>query len=275
MARVRVPARGGRSRATPAWRRSWRRSASSTSAGRRPAGAADAASPDEVLARVRRRDRRAQGARRLRHRRRHRRPPETPNLDAMLARFSSEHRHDEDEVRFIVEGRGVFHIHPQDGPGLRDRGGARRPDPRAARHAALVRPVRRPAHPRHPPVPGPVRLDAALHRERRRPRVTSRVCLGPAYVTWPAAGARERAAGRASCSTSRARRRRSTSCTTCCSRSRGSATSRSCPSTRGRRGRGRGRRAAEEHADDDAAGGQRPPAWGGLGPRASPPTPRG
>src|SRR5712692_4504290 len=37
---------------------------------------------------------------------------ETPGLEAMLARFNSEHWHDEDEVRFIVEGRGVFHIHP-------------------------------------------------------------------------------------------------------------------------------------------------------------------
>ena len=42
--------------------------------------------------------------------------PDTPNLDAMLNKFNSEHWHDEDEVRFIVEGRGLFHIHPQDGP---------------------------------------------------------------------------------------------------------------------------------------------------------------
>ena len=41
---------------------------------------------------------------------------ETPGLDAMLKRFSSEHWHDEDEVRLIVEGRGIFHIHPQTGP---------------------------------------------------------------------------------------------------------------------------------------------------------------
>ena len=40
--------------------------------------------------------------------------PETPNLDAMLARFNREHWHDEDEVRFIVEGRGIFHVHPPD-----------------------------------------------------------------------------------------------------------------------------------------------------------------
>jgi 1,2-dihydroxy-3-keto-5-methylthiopentene dioxygenase len=38
--------------------------------------------------------------------------PDTPGLDAMLQRFNSEHWHDEDEVRFIVEGRGLFHVHP-------------------------------------------------------------------------------------------------------------------------------------------------------------------
>ena len=42
--------------------------------------------------------------------------PETPNLEAMLAKFDKEHWHDEDEVRFIVAGRGLFHIHPADGP---------------------------------------------------------------------------------------------------------------------------------------------------------------
>ena len=42
--------------------------------------------------------------------------PDTLNLDAMLARFSREHWHDEDEVRFIVEGRGLFHVDPPDEP---------------------------------------------------------------------------------------------------------------------------------------------------------------
>jgi 1,2-dihydroxy-3-keto-5-methylthiopentene dioxygenase len=42
--------------------------------------------------------------------------PDTPNLDSMLARFSREHWHDEDEVRFIIEGRGLFHVHPPSGP---------------------------------------------------------------------------------------------------------------------------------------------------------------
>lgn len=41
--------------------------------------------------------------------------PETPGLEAMLNRFSQEHWHDEDEVRFIVHGRGLFHIHPPAG----------------------------------------------------------------------------------------------------------------------------------------------------------------
>lgn len=40
--------------------------------------------------------------------------PDTPNLDAMLNKFNKEHRHTEDEVRFIVKGSGVFHIHPDD-----------------------------------------------------------------------------------------------------------------------------------------------------------------
>ncbi len=37
----------------------------------------------------------------------------TPGLDAMLAKFNIEHRHDEDEVRYILSGRGLFHIHSQ------------------------------------------------------------------------------------------------------------------------------------------------------------------
>lgn len=42
--------------------------------------------------------------------------PDTPNLEVMLAKFNREHWHDEDEVRFIIEGRGLFHIHPVNGP---------------------------------------------------------------------------------------------------------------------------------------------------------------
>jgi 1,2-dihydroxy-3-keto-5-methylthiopentene dioxygenase len=41
---------------------------------------------------------------------------DTPGLEAMLARFNIEHRHDEDEVRYIIAGRGLFHIHPPNSP---------------------------------------------------------------------------------------------------------------------------------------------------------------
>ena len=39
----------------------------------------------------------------------------TPGLDEMLAKFNREHWHDEDEVRFIIAGRGLFHIHSTSG----------------------------------------------------------------------------------------------------------------------------------------------------------------
>lgn len=39
--------------------------------------------------------------------------PTTPNLEVMLAKFNREHWHDEDEVRFIVKGHGLFHIAPK------------------------------------------------------------------------------------------------------------------------------------------------------------------
>ncbi len=41
--------------------------------------------------------------------------PTTPGLDAMLDKFNKEHWHDEDEVRFIVKGHGLFHIAPEGG----------------------------------------------------------------------------------------------------------------------------------------------------------------
>ncbi len=39
--------------------------------------------------------------------------PDVPNLQAMLDKFNKEHRHAEDEVRFIVKGRGIFYINPE------------------------------------------------------------------------------------------------------------------------------------------------------------------
>ena len=41
--------------------------------------------------------------------------PETPGLEAMLAKFDREHWHDEDEVRFVISGHGLFHIHGDSG----------------------------------------------------------------------------------------------------------------------------------------------------------------
>ncbi len=41
--------------------------------------------------------------------------PDVPNLETMLDRFRPEHRHDDDEVRFIVKGCGIFHIAPENG----------------------------------------------------------------------------------------------------------------------------------------------------------------
>jgi len=41
--------------------------------------------------------------------------PTTPGLEEMLAKFNREHWHDEDEVRFIIAGHGLFHIHSSSG----------------------------------------------------------------------------------------------------------------------------------------------------------------
>lgn len=36
--------------------------------------------------------------------------PDTPNLDAICAKFIDEHLHTDDEVRFVLEGEGIFDI---------------------------------------------------------------------------------------------------------------------------------------------------------------------
>jgi len=38
--------------------------------------------------------------------------PDTPNLDVISAKFDKKHLHTEDEVRFVVQGRGVFRLFP-------------------------------------------------------------------------------------------------------------------------------------------------------------------
>jgi 1,2-dihydroxy-3-keto-5-methylthiopentene dioxygenase len=41
--------------------------------------------------------------------------PETPNLDGLLAKFKPPHTHAEDEVRYIVDGEGIFGFIAPDG----------------------------------------------------------------------------------------------------------------------------------------------------------------
>ncbi len=40
--------------------------------------------------------------------------PSTPNLDMVCAKFANEHYHQEDEVRFVLDGEGVFDIRSAD-----------------------------------------------------------------------------------------------------------------------------------------------------------------
>lgn len=40
--------------------------------------------------------------------------PTTPDLDALCAKFADEHHHDDDEVRFVLEGEGIFDIRSRD-----------------------------------------------------------------------------------------------------------------------------------------------------------------
>lgn len=41
---------------------------------------------------------------------------QTPNLETMLAKFDKTHFHDDDEVRFIIDGEGVFGFEPEGKP---------------------------------------------------------------------------------------------------------------------------------------------------------------
>lgn len=45
--------------------------------------------------------------------------PETPNLETICAKFVDEHFHDDDEVRFVLEGRGIFDIRSEDDDWMR------------------------------------------------------------------------------------------------------------------------------------------------------------
>ncbi len=88
--------------------------------------------------------------------------PSTPGLDAICAKFLDEHLHDEDEVRFVLAGEGIFDIRSLGdrfmrvvvGPGDSHRG------PRAA--VPPLPPDRGADHPGGPPLQGPQRLGADL-----------------------------------------------------------------------------------------------------------------
>ncbi len=47
--------------------------------------------------------------------------PDTPNLDGICAKFVDEHLHTEDEVRFVLEGAGIFDIRSRDDQWMRVR----------------------------------------------------------------------------------------------------------------------------------------------------------
>ncbi len=40
--------------------------------------------------------------------------PDTPNLEQICAKFVDEHLHTDDEVRYVLEGEGIFDIRSQD-----------------------------------------------------------------------------------------------------------------------------------------------------------------
>jgi 1,2-dihydroxy-3-keto-5-methylthiopentene dioxygenase len=42
--------------------------------------------------------------------------PDTPDLEHLMQKFAAEHVHTEDEVRLVVDGRGLFHVRPRRGP---------------------------------------------------------------------------------------------------------------------------------------------------------------
>jgi 1,2-dihydroxy-3-keto-5-methylthiopentene dioxygenase len=45
--------------------------------------------------------------------------PQTPNLETICAKFIPEHYHDDDEVRFVLQGEGIFDIRSRDDQWMR------------------------------------------------------------------------------------------------------------------------------------------------------------
>jgi 1,2-dihydroxy-3-keto-5-methylthiopentene dioxygenase len=107
--------------------------------------------------------------------------PHTLGLDAMLAKFNREHWHDEDEVRFIIHGRGLFHIHPRRGAvvSIEVEAGDLIRVPRGTRHwfdLCAEREIRAIRFFQDPAGWTPHYTDSGVDR-RYEP-----VCLGPAYI---------------------------------------------------------------------------------------------
>jgi 1,2-dihydroxy-3-keto-5-methylthiopentene dioxygenase len=110
--------------------------------------------------------------------------PEVPNLQEMLDKFNQEHRHAEDEVRFIVKGRGIFYIHPENGDpvySIEVEEGDLINVPAGTKHWFDLCADR--YHPRHPPLQRKSRLDPALHGRRASPAATN--LFASAQITSP------------------------------------------------------------------------------------------
>lgn len=45
--------------------------------------------------------------------------PDTPNLEALCAKFIDEHLHTDDEVRYVLEGEGIFDLRSKDDQWMR------------------------------------------------------------------------------------------------------------------------------------------------------------
>jgi len=108
----------------------------------------------------------------------------TPGLDAMLARFNIEHLHSEDEVRFILAGRGLFHVHPANGPvvAIEVGGGDLICIPRGIYHWFDLcgdRQIRAIRLFRDPSGWAPLYTDSGVDRKYEP------VCWGPAYIPSP------------------------------------------------------------------------------------------
>ena len=107
--------------------------------------------------------------------------PELPGLQEMLDRFNKEHTHAEDEVRFIVSGSGIFHIHPATGPvfGIQLEAGDLINVPAGTRHwfdLCSTRTIRAIRLFREKSGWAPLYVGSGVH-EKYQP-----ICFGPQYV---------------------------------------------------------------------------------------------